>query len=237
MTERKQTGRFAGVRLLIFDLDGTLVDSSRDLANAVNAARARMGLGALAQEQIREFIGHGAPMLVRRALGPDASDADVERALGFFREHYRAHLLDYTKAYAGVEEALRELASRGFAGDERSAMPDRSRGMAVLTNKPTDFSEVILEGLGLRRYFRRVYGGESFEWKKPHPIGVQALLDELKATPSEALMIGDSEVDIETARNAGVWACGVTYGLGSHRLAEFPPDLLLDNLADLPGHL
>lgn len=230
MTERKQTGRFAGVRLLIFDLDGTLVDSSQDLANAVNAARAGMGLGALGHEQIRGFIGHGAPILVRRALGPDASDADVERALDFFRAHYRAHLLDYTKAYPGVEDALRELASRGFASDER-------RAMAVLTNKPTDFSEVILEGLGLRRYFRRVYGGESFAWKKPHPIGVQALLDELKATPGEALMIGDSEVDIETARNAGVWACGVTYGLGSHRLAEFPPDLLLDNLADLPEHL
>jgi phosphoglycolate phosphatase len=230
MTEREQTKRFAGVRLLIFDLDGTLVDSSRDLANAVNAARAQMGLHALPHEQVREFIGHGAPMLVRRALGPGASDADVERALGFFRGHYRAHLLDYTKAYSGVEEALRELASRGFATDEH-------RAMAVLTNKPADFSETILEGLGLRPYFRCVYGGESFEWKKPHPAGVQALLDELKAAPGEAMMIGDSEVDIETARNAGAWACGVTYGLGSHRLADFPPDLLLDSLAELLGYL
>jgi phosphoglycolate phosphatase len=226
---RPERGRFAGVRLLIFDLDGTLVDSSRDLANAVNAARGRMGLAALADEQVRAFIGHGAPMLVRRAMGPAASDADVERALGFFREHYRAHLLDYTKPYPGVGEALRDLASRGFTGGDRA--------MALLTNKPTDFSETILEGLGLRPYFRHVYGGGSFEWKKPHPVGVQALLEKMQAAPREAMMIGDSDVDIETARNAGVWACGVTYGLGSSSLAECPPDLLLNSLAALPSYL
>jgi len=222
--------RFAGVRLLIFDLDGTLVDSCEDLAIAVNAARGRMGLPPLPYEQIRGYVGHGAPMLVRRSLGPEASGADVERALGFFRGHYRGHLLDNTVPYPGVREALEAFAGCGFVGDPR-------RAMAVLTNKPTDFSEAILKGLGLRHYFGFVYGGESFERKKPDPIGVETLLRELGAEPREAMMIGDSEIDVQTARNAGVWACGVTYGLGSAGLAANPPDLLLDTLTDLPHYL
>jgi len=222
--------RFAGVRLLIFDLDGTLVDSCEDLAISVNAARVGMGMQPLPHEQIRGYVGHGAPMLVRRSLGPEASDADVERALGFFREHYRGHLLDNTETYPGVREALEALAGRGFVGDAR-------RAMAVLTNKPTDFSEEILKGLGLRHYFGSVYGGESFERKKPDPIGVETLLRELHVAPREAMMIGDAEIDVQTARNAGVWACGVTYGLGSQGLAAHPPDLLLDSLTDLPRHL
>jgi phosphoglycolate phosphatase len=230
VTTTRGTERFAGVRLLVFDLDGTLVDSSEDLASSVNAARERMGLPPLPHEQIRGNVGHGAPMLVRRSLGPQASDADVERALGFFREHYRGHLLDNTVAYPGVQEALETLAARGFVGNAR-------RAMAVLTNKPTDFSEEILEGLGLRHYFDSVYGGESFARKKPDPIGVETLLRELHAAPREAMMVGDSEIDVETARNAGVWACGVTYGLGSQGLAAHPPDLLLDSLAELPRHL
>lgn len=222
--------RFAGVRLLIFDLDGTLVDSCEDLAISVNAARARMRMDALPHETIRDFVGHGAPMLLRRSLGPSASDENVQRALEFFRGHYRAHLLDNTVAYPGVRESLEELAARAYVGEEH-------RAMAVLTNKPTDFSEEILKGLGLRRFFRFVYGGESFARKKPDPIGVQTLLSELKAAPREAMVVGDSEIDVQTARNAGAWACGVTYGLGSRGLREFPPDLLLDNLRDLPAHL
>jgi phosphoglycolate phosphatase len=96
---------------------------------------------------------------------------------------------------------------------------------------------MILEGLRLAGYFQYVYGGNSFERKKPDPIGVEVLLRDFGRTPREALMVGDSEIDILTARNSGIWACGVTYGLGSHRLAEYPPDLLLDNLADLPAQL
>jgi phosphoglycolate phosphatase len=221
---------FERVRLLIFDLDGTLVDSAEDLAIAVNAARERMGLEPLPRQQIRGYVGHGAPMLVRRSLGPGASDADVERALGFFREHYRGHLLDNTVAYPGVQEALEALAGRGFVGDAR-------RAMAVLTNKPADFSEAILKGLGLRRFFGSVYGGESFARKKPDPVGVETLRRELAAAPEEAMMIGDSEIDVQTARNAGAWACGVTYGIGSQGLAAHPPDLLLESLVELPRYL
>lgn len=197
---------------------------------AVNAARVRLSLPPLPHEQIRGYVGHGAPMLIRRSLGPEASDANVDRALGFFREYYRDHLLDHTQTYPGVREALEGLAGRGFTGGARHVM-------AVLTNKPTDFSEAILKGLKLRHYFAAVYGGESFARKKPDPIGVETLLREVHASPRDAMMIGDSEIDVQTARNAGVWACGVTYGLDSEGLVAGAPDLLLDNLADLPGHL
>jgi len=128
----------------------------------------------------------------------------------------------FTASYPGVREGLAQL--DGFS-------------MAVLTNKPVRFSHAILEGLGLAGHFRHVYGGNSFERKKPHPMGVEVLLRDFNATPREAMMVGDSEIDVQTARQAGTWACGVTYGLGSARLIEFPPDILLDSLAELPACL
>jgi phosphoglycolate phosphatase len=106
--------------------------------------------------------------------------------------------------------------------------------MAVLTNKPVRFSEKILDGLGLSPYFKFVYGGNSFERKKPDPMGMQLLLADFGVAPREAMMIGDSEVDVQTARNANTWVCGVTYGLGSERLVQHPPDVLLDSLEELP---
>jgi phosphoglycolate phosphatase len=214
--------KFPGVRALIFDLDGTLIDSKLDLALSVNAARAHLGLGPLAQELIFGYVGQGAPMLIRRTLGENASEADVERALQFFLEYYRAHMLDHTVTYPGVREALQQL---------------DGRAMAVLTNKPVRFSRLILEGLGIDRCFRYVYGGNSFERKKPDPMGVEVLLRDFQVSPREAMVVGDSEIDVLTARNAGTWACGVTYGLGSHMLAAYPPDLLLDSLTELPAHL
>jgi len=214
--------KFPGVRVLIFDLDGTLIDSKLDLALSVNAARAHLGLGPLVQEEIFGYVGRGAPMLIRRALGEQASEADAERALEFFLQYYRAHMLDHTVTYPGVRETLQQL--EGFP-------------MAVLTNKPERFSRLILEGLSIHGYFRYVYGGNSFERKKPDPVGVEILLRDFQAGPREAMVIGDSEIDVLTARNAGTWSCGVTYGLGSHMLAAYPPDLLLDNLAELPAHL
>ena len=221
---------FEGVRLLVFDLDGTLIDSKLDLALAVNAAREHLGLPPLQHEEIFGYVGHGASLLIRRSLGATPSEEQVERALQFFLEYYVKHMLDNTLTYPGVREALAELAARGFG-------PGKERPMAVLTNKPVRFSERIIEGLGLSGYFRHVYGGNSFEKKKPDPVGVETLLRDCKAQPREAMVIGDSEIDIQTARNAGTWACGVTYGMGSHMLAEYPPDLLLDSLAELPAHL
>jgi phosphoglycolate phosphatase len=220
MTENNR--RFYGVRAIIFDLDGTLIDSQLDLVLSVNAMLEHMGREPHVHEKICTFIGNGAPMLVQRALGENATEADIEKGLAYFLQYYRAHMLDNTDVYPGVREALAQL---------------HKFPMAVLTNKPVRFSRAIIEGLNLSRYFRNVYGGNSFETKKPDPQGAQILLHELQAAPHEAMMVGDSDVDIKTARNAGMHACGVTYGFGSESLRAHPPDIMLDSLSDLPAHL
>lgn len=214
--------QFRNVRVLIFDLDGTLIDSKLDLAISVNAARTHLGLAPLAHEQIYGYAGQGAPMLIRRSVGNGASEEDVARSLECFLTYYRAHMLDNTVPYPGVREGLEQLAGLR---------------MAVLTNKPVRFSREILEGLKLSHHFQYVYGGNSFERKKPDPMGTEVLLRDLGAAPREAMIVGDTEIDVQTARNAGTWACGVTYGLGSHRLRECPPDLLVDSLTELPQYL
>jgi len=207
------------MRALIFDLDGTLIDSKQDLIRSVNAMLVEMGREALHQDTISGYIGHGAPKLVARALGNGASEEERERALKFFLAHYEGHKLDSTRAYPGVAEALEQL---------------HEFPMAVLTNKPVRVSNRILVGLGLAQYFRAVYGGNSFETKKPDPLGANKILEELGASAGEALMIGDSEVDVQTARNAGTLAAAVNYGFGAHDRASYPADIYLDRLTDLP---
>ena len=142
--------------------------------------------------------------------------------LEFFIKFYSAHKLDNTVLYPGVRETL----------DALKEMP-----MAVLTNKPVRVSRSIIQELGVSDRFRFVYGGNSFERKKPDPMGVDSILREFGATPAQAMLVGDSEIDVRTARNAGAWACCVTYGLGNDRLAECPPDLLIDSLTELATHL
>jgi phosphoglycolate phosphatase len=216
------SGRFAGVRALFFDLDGTLIDSKLDLAISVNATRRHMGREPLADETIFGYVGNGAQVLVQRALGEGVTPEEIEKGHKFFLAYYRAHMLDNTVAYPGVREGLELL---------------KDRELAVLTNKPVRFSEAILAGLGLAGYFRYVYGGNSFATKKPDPEGVHTLLRNFGVTPQEAMMVGDSEVDVRTARNSGTWACGVSYGLGLEGMRAHPPDLMLDSLAELPQHL
>jgi phosphoglycolate phosphatase len=214
--------RFANVRVLIFDLDGTLIDSKLDLAHSVNAMLEHMGRAPLAHETVYSYVGNGAPMLVRRALGERATDAECDKGLAHFLAYYREHMLDNTVTYPGVREGLDQL---------------KGKAMAVLTNKPVRFSEEILNGLGLSRYFQFVYGGNSFEKKKPDPMGVEIILRDFAAPPGDAMMVGDSDVDIRTARNSGIWACGVSYGLGTESLRLHPPDIMLDSLDELPARL
>jgi phosphoglycolate phosphatase len=205
------------MELIIFDLDGTLIDSKLDLAHAVNAMRAHMGLGPLEHELIYSYVGNGAPVLVRRALGPEVPQEDVDRGLEFFLAYYRDHMLDYTTLYPGVRETLEKLANE-------------DRRLAVLTNKPVRISAAILDGLGVGGHFFRVYGGNSFPEKKPHPMGVETLLRESGARKDRTLMVGDSAVDIRTARNAGIPCCGVTYGFQPESLEADPPDFLIDRM-------
>lgn len=209
---------FSSVRALIFDLDGTLIDSKRDLIHSVNGMLQEIGREQLHEDTISGYIGHGAPQLVSRALGDSATEQERERALKFFLAYYEDHKMDSTCAYPGVPEALEQLA----------AFP-----MAILTNKPVRISVRILEELSLAKYFSAVYGGNSFETKKPDPLGAQTILREFGAAPTEAILIGDSEVDIQTARNAGTLAAAVNYGFGNHDRAAYPADIYLERLTDL----
>jgi phosphoglycolate phosphatase len=210
------------IRCLIFDLDGTLIDSKLDLALSVNAMLGHMGRPTMPHETIHGYVGNGAQTLVQRALGPDATEADAATGLAYFLSYYREHMLDNTVPYPGVKEGLRLL---------------EGRLMAVLTNKPVRFSTWILEGLGLSQYFRYVYGGNSFERKKPDPIGVEVLRRDLQVSQPETMMVGDSDVDVRTARNSGIWACGVSYGLGVEGMRAMPPDLMVDSLVELHDYL
>ena len=206
--------------LLIFDLDGTLIDSRLDLAQAVNATRAHMGMPPLEHERVFSYVGNGAPVLVRRALGEQATEEEVEEALEFFLEYYREHDLDHTTLYPGVRESLEQFQRAG-------------KRMAVLTNKPVRMSRHIVEGLGVSQFFFQVYGGNSFEFKKPNPIGVEALRGETGAAREATLMIGDSSVDVITARNAGIRCYAVSYGFQPETLSEPAPDVLVDHFEDL----
>ncbi|HTQ58205.1 MAG TPA: HAD-IA family hydrolase [Bryobacteraceae bacterium] len=208
------------VDLLIFDLDGTLIDSKLDLAHAANAARGHMGLPPIENERVYSYVGNGAPVLIRRVLGAEASEAQVEEALEYFLEYYRDHMLDYTALYPGVREAIDRLRDAGVR-------------MAVLTNKPVRISRAIVEGLGVAGHFQQIYGGNSFEFKKPHPIGVETLMAECAVSRARTMMVGDSSVDIQTARNARVQSCGVTYGFQPETLDAVPPDLKVDRMEDL----
>lgn len=224
MAGRDQNGAgksLAQIGLVIFDLDGTLIDSQQDLVNSVNATRVWMGLPALADRTVASYVGNGAPVLIRRALGDEASQEDVDRALRHFLDYYKEHMLDNTRLYPGVRESLNLLKDNGVA-------------MAVLTNKPVRFSQLLVEGLGLSDHFYRVYGGNSFpDKKKPDPIGIEMLRAEAGADREATLMVGDSAVDVKTARNAGVLVAGVTFGFQPETFEEDPPDVLVDRMEHL----
>jgi phosphoglycolate phosphatase len=220
------------IRLLIFDLDGTLIDSRLDLIHSINAMLRHFGRPELAGEVIATYVGDGAPTLVRRALGDpelDPAHAPVDEqlfksALEYFLGYYRLHKLDHTVVYEGIPEVLAGLAhpSNGV-----------HRAMAVLSNKPVRPSQDIVQALGMGDYFVRIYGGNSFATKKPDPLGAETILHETGVRPEEALMVGDSSIDVLTGRNAGLWTCGVTYGFAPHTLEEVTPDVVVERPREL----
>jgi len=225
------------IRLLIFDLDGTLIDSRLDLIHSINAMLRHFGRPELAGDVIATYVGDGAPTLVRRALGepevdlaggpPD--DQFFKSALEYFLGYYRLHKLDHTTVYEGIPETLAALS----CGAGIPARPGVQRQMAVLSNKPVRPSQDIVQALGLGDYFVRIYGGNSFTTKKPDPLGAETILHEMGVAPGEALMIGDSSIDVLTGRNAGLWTCGVTYGFAPHTLEEVSPDVVVERPREL----
>lgn len=230
-------------RLLVFDLDGTLIDSRIDLANSVNAMLARYDRPALSHKVIAGYIGEGAGALVRRSLAhahliagePDPhDDARVGEALSWFIAFYRIHKLDFTYIYDGVVQSLEQI---------RQRHPDLP--MAVLTNKPVMPSRAICTHFGFDRFFFRVYGGNSFLSKKPDPEGLLQLIEEASALCSEAspirpdqtIMIGDSNIDVETARACGAGSLGCSFGLTPEVLALSNPDRTVAHARDWPSAL
>jgi len=221
-------------RLVVFDLDGTLIDSRIDLTNSVNAMLEHLGRPELPETVIASYIGDGVSMLVRRALGDPEGDVHDEEYVGaaveFFLDYYREHKLDYTYVYDGVFEALDEI---------RQELPGVA--MAVLTNKPVRPSRDICAHFGLDKYFFQNYGGNSFHTKKPDPSGLLTLMAEASVLaagtigggaailPAETVMVGDSDVDVLTARNCGARSVGCLFGLAPHRLEAAAPDAMVDS--------
>lgn len=212
------------MRLLIFDLDGTLIDSRQDLINSVNTTLRHFGRPALSPEVIAAYVGDGPSMLVRRALDKPASPRLLGEASEFFLADYRIHQLDHTQAFPGVAEMLAAA---------RTQQNGTERHLTVLSNKPLDLVVSILDGLGLREYFHSVYGGNSFRTQKPDPLGVKTNLKESGVAPEFGLIIGDSRNDVFAGRNAGIWTCGVTYGFAPLTLRRAKPDLLAHSTSEL----
>lgn len=206
------------MKLIIFDLDGTLVDSALDIALSVNELLEVLNREPLPVPRVVGFIGEGVRKLLERSLG-DASKDELDEAHELYLPIYRRRLLEHTRPYPGVRETLCAL------GEERAR--------AVLTNKPLRESRLLLEGLGLDHFFHAVYGGDSFGARKPDPVGALELMRELGAGASQTLFVGDSAVDLETARRASVRFCLVTYGIGGRGALDSAPDFCIDDLREL----
>ncbi len=186
------------IRALFFDLDGTLVDSADDLAAASNAMLHELRLPERSLAEIRSFIGEGSRNLVERCVDPRGDVVDA--ALASWNRHYARLLLQATRPYAGIPELLEKLTRRGLI-------------LAVHTNKPSDFANEILRGLGLEKRFAFVLGSDDGPARKPSAEGARFLLDRFQVAPHEAIYVGDSRIDGETARAAGMRFVGVTWGL------------------------
>lgn len=206
--------------LIIFDLDGTLIDSAKDLAISMNATRVHFGLPAIDPDLIYSYVGDGAAVLVQRAMGRHVPEERLADALKFFLKFYRTHALEHTKLYPGVRETVVALSQAGHK-------------LAILTNKPVRISSDIIGALRLASHFMRIYGGDSFSAKKPNPAGVLQLMEEAGASTAATLLVGDSKVDVKTARNADVRSCGVAWGFQPEGFESDPPDVLIRNPAEL----
>lgn len=210
-------------RGLLFDLDGTLVDSTADLANSGNWLRVQHGLEPLSTDQIASYVGDGAESLVRRLLAKP--EGDIDAAVEVFKRYYNEHCLDHTRLYTGVSSTLQQLQARGYK-------------MAVVTNKPERISRHMLDGLNVGPCFGSVIGGNTCQNKKPHPEPLLTAVAQLGLQAGDCIMIGDSRVDVEAGHNAGMPSVGLLGGIGAEDLLRASaPELLLPRFTALLDHL
>lgn len=204
--------------LLLFDLDGTLIDSKKDLAASVNLTFRDMGVPEKPPELIYGYVGNGVRRLIIDSVG-NSDPVLIDLALQIFEGHYLKHLLDETRLYPGMEEALRNL---------------RHKKKGVVTNKPLLYTTKIIEGLGAREHFDLILGSEPIVNLKPHPEMILRALDYFKTAPGDAVMIGDTLNDINAARAAKVPTCGVGFGMGNvEELRSAQPDFFAETVGDL----
>lgn len=206
------------IDLLIFDLDGTLADTRKDLTNAVNYARKQFGLSKLNIDTVMQYVGQGARRLLERALPPEHQN-HIDEALKNFCEYYTQHALDFTTLYPSVRETLEHF---------------KNKKMAVISNKPEDLSRIVLQGLGIDTYFDLILGGDSLTVMKPDPEPIFHVLRELEVKPERAVMIGDGTTDMEAGKQAGVHTCAVTYGYRPREtLLASEPEFVIDDMKEL----
>jgi phosphoglycolate phosphatase len=213
-------------RLFLFDLDGTLINSRSDITNSLNLALARMNMPSLPESRIADFVGDGVQKLIERSLhettGDEAEDSLIHEGIRMFKEEYEKHLLDRTCLCPNVREALDNLSWAEFA---------------IVTNKPEGFSRCILEGLGIGNRFSAIMGGDSIQNRKPDPESLLKAMEICQASPSETVMVGDSAVDIEAGKAAGVTTCGILGGFRpAGELESSECDLIINNLLELANH-
>jgi len=204
--------------VLLFDLDGTLVDSAADITSAANHAMVQIGREPLSEAIVRSYIGNGLAKLIERCLGDDQRDHD--RAVQAFRAYYRDHLTDQTRLYPGWLERLERW--------------HRDRRMGVVSNKPSDFTRKLIDELGVARFFAALAGGDAYLEKKPSPVPILEVLRALDGSPARAIMIGDGDTDMRAGRAAGVPTCGVLWGYTSEAvLREAGADFVVRTLDEL----
>ena len=206
------------ISLIVYDFDGTLVDTLFDIADAVNLSLNELGLRTLSRATIRKYVGKGVERLMAQSID-GTGYTDLPRAVELFRRHYSENLMNHTRFYPSGREILDHF---------------RDKKQAICSNKPEDFVRRILESLKSLDYFDAILGGDSVESKKPDPEGLLHLLDRFQCAPEMAVLVGDSPVDIETGKRAGVYTCVVNYGLGDPKeIASVGPDCSIDHLSEL----
>lgn len=212
-----QTDEASSKKLILYDLDGTLVDTSQDIALAINQMLNQMGLATLSHQRVRQNIGRGVYNLVEGCLDGGGKER-IEKGMSMFRSYYREHLTDNSTVYPETQSVLHYF---------------REHQQAIITNKPEPFTSELLRDLKIRDYFSHVISGNVGYPRKPDPAGICSVMDKLKTTNNETVFVGDSVVDVQAGRSAGVLTVAIKHGYGKDKdLSDAGPDLMVEDFKE-----